>query len=107
VKVDGNRELADVLGGSRGGWFFWCAFLAQLDEAVRRSRDREDPFCSYPAGELRRMLRDVSDAFGLAATAVAAQQLVNGEDVEVPDATIVDVLERRIGDVARWNGAPA
>ena len=53
------------------------------------------------------MLRDVSDAFGLAATAVAAQQLVNGEDVEVPDATIVDVLERRIGDVARWNGAPA
>jgi hypothetical protein len=107
VKLDGDMALAEVLGGSRGGWFFWCAFLAQLEDAVRRSRDREDPFCSFPAGELRRMLRDVSDAFGLAATAVAAQQLVNGEDVVMPEATIVDVLERRIGDLARVNGAPA
>ncbi|HEY8775789.1 MAG TPA: hypothetical protein VIM33_04825 [Gaiellaceae bacterium] len=99
MKLTTDRALEEVLGGSRGGWYFWLAFLAQLDELVARSRDRGDAFCSFPRGELGRVLRDVEDAFGLAVTAVAAQQLVNEEDVDLPEATIVDVLERRVREV--------
>jgi hypothetical protein len=96
----GDRALEDVLGGPSGGWFFWLAFLTHLAELVERSREREGSFCSYPVGELKRVVRDLEDALGLASTAVAVQQLVNEEPVDVP-ATIANVLEQRVQDVRR------
>jgi hypothetical protein len=100
VTALGDRALEDVLGGPSGGWFFWLAFLTHLAECVDRSRDREGSFCSFPDGELRRVVRDLEDALALATTAVAVQQLVNEDPVDVPD-TILDVLERRVQDVRR------
>lgn len=95
----GDRGVGDALGGASGGWYFWLAFLAQLGDAIERAREREGAFCSYPKGELGRLLRDVDAAFGLAATAVAVQQLIDDEDVDLPTTTIADVLQRRIGEL--------
>lgn len=80
-----DRGLADRLGGMEGGWYFWTACLAALEEAIARSRERRMPFCSWPSGELRRLLRDVDDALGLAVTACGLQDLLNGDDEDGRD----------------------
>jgi hypothetical protein len=92
VKLGADRALADALGGSAAGWAFWRAALAAVEVAVERSRDRGDAFCSYPAGELRRFVRDLDDALALAETAVKVQELVNGDG----EGSIADVLAARV-----------
>lgn len=77
-----GRALADLLGGSEGGWAFWSAALAAIEVSIARSRERRDAFCAYPKGELDRFLRDVDDALGLAVTAVAVQQLVTDGETD-------------------------
>lgn len=98
MKLGADRALADLLGGSSGGWAFYRAALAAVELALERARDREAPFCSFPHGEFNRLLRDLEDALGLAATAVQVQNLVNAEPDERDGdrrAAIVDVLLER------------
>lgn len=97
-----ERELVDLLGGSSGGWAFWTAALSALELAIAASRGREDAFCSYPPGELRRFLRDVRDALGLAATAVTVQELVNGDEPEHRER--VEQIDRLLLERARETG---
>lgn len=72
-----TRELADLLGGYDGGWSFWSAALSAIELTIARSRERVDGFTFAPETELKRVLRDLEDALGLAVTAVTVQQLVN------------------------------
>lgn len=85
MTIGADRALVDALGGPEGGWAFWSAALAAVELAVGRSRDRRDPFCSWPKGELERFVRDLDDALGLAVTAVTIQQLVNDGEADGRD----------------------
>lgn len=95
----GSRALADALGGSTGGWYFWRAGLLALGVAVERSLDREQSFGSYPVGELRRLRVDVDEALGLLELAVAVQEAIgadeDGGELERAGA-IVEVLVERV-----------
>jgi hypothetical protein len=91
-----ERALADLFGGFDGGWAVWRAALSGLELAVERSREREGGFTSYPAGELRRFLRDVESALTLASTAVDLQATLNGEPRA---AGLADVLVESVRDL--------
>lgn len=105
MKLDGDRALADIFGGSSGGWPFWLAALAGLELALRRSRERESAFTSYPTGEFGRFLRDVDEALALAVLGAGVQDAVNGELKEGATAErhalIASVLTERAREAAR------
>lgn len=107
LTVEGyERALADLFGGFDGGWALWRAALASLELAVERSRDAEGRFTSFPAGEMRRLLRDVEGAVALAATAADLQRLLNGgEDAQGRSArdelSVSTVLVDRVRELAR------
>lgn len=75
-----ERALADVVGGYGGGWHFWQAAIAALEEALADARHSESSFRSFPPAPFRRLLVAVDDALRMAAAAVAVQQALDEDD---------------------------
>jgi hypothetical protein len=100
-----ERAIVDVVGGPDAGHAFWLAALAKIDHAVARSRDREDAFCTWPAGEWGRLTRDLEEALELAATGVDVQMLVLGEPADKGQRreSIAEMLRARAAAVAARN----
>jgi hypothetical protein len=98
-----TERIADTFGGFDGGWAFWLAGLALLEQGIARSRERDGGFTSYPRGELRRFTRDLEDACNLLGAAVAMQSLLNDDDADTSNAADVAgaLVERVRATVAR------